>query len=130
MPHELRKIYFNAVDLTHAVERFRNEKPQFLPPGKLHHVEILPDHLLVRMELTYVDNTHLLDYKIDYDKLADAIIGFCIERRIPLPSAGKKVSYVEGDEVVLEIVLADETAYGFAKPGEWSRLRGVAAGTG
>lgn len=124
MPHELRKIYFNAVDLTHAVERFRNEKPQFLPPGKLDHVEVMPDHLLVRIEIKYVDNTHLLDYKIAYDKLVDAVIGFCIERRIPLPAAGKKTTYVEADEVVLQIVLVDE-AYAGAKPGEWTRLRGV-----
>jgi hypothetical protein len=126
MPHELRKIFFNAVDLTHAIETFRNEKPQFLPQGKLFHVEVLPDHLLVRIEMKYVDNTHLLDYNIDYDKLVEVLVGFCLEHRIPLPSAGGKTTYPENDEVVLEIVLSDEAVAGSGKSGgDWSRLRGV-----
>jgi hypothetical protein len=125
MPHELRKIYFHAVDLTHAIESYRLEKPQFLPQGKIHHVEIMPDHLLVRIELKYVDNTHLLDYQIEFDKLVDVMIPFCVEHRIPLPAAGSKVTYAEGDEVVMEIVLTEEAVSNTGKPGDWSRLRGV-----
>jgi hypothetical protein len=128
MPRELRKIYFNAVDLTHAIETFRNEKPQFLPLGKLFHVAVEPEHLLVRIEMKYVDNTHHLDYKIDYDKLVEVLIALCIERRIPLPSAGQKTTYAEDDEVILEIVLADDAVAAGNKSTEWARLRGVGAG--
>jgi hypothetical protein len=125
MPRERRKIFFNAVDLTHAIEAFRIEKPQYLPQGRLFHLEILSDHLLIRLELKYVENTHLLDYKIDYDKLVDVLVAFCIEHKIPLPAAGIKASYAEDDEVVLEVVLADEAVYAGGRQSEWSRLRGV-----
>jgi hypothetical protein len=125
MPRELRKIYFNAVDLTHAIESFRTEKPQFLPQGKLHHIEVLADHLLVRVELKYVDNTHLLDYNIDYEKVVDLLIAFCVEHRIPLPAAGSKTVYPEDGEAVMEIVLTDEAVNSGARQNDWSRLRGV-----
>jgi len=128
MPHELRKIFFNTVDLTHAVEAYRNEKPQFLPQGKLHHVEVTPSHLLVRVELSYVENTHMLDYKIDYDKMLDALVSSCIARRIPLPAAGIKRTYPIDDEVVLEIVLTDDAMFSASREGrDWSRLRTTGA---
>ncbi len=126
MPHELRKIFFNAVDLTHAVESYRNDKPHFLPQGKLLHVEVQPDHLLIRVELKYVENTHTLDYRIEYDKLVEVVVGLCLERRIPLPAAGTKRTYADEDEVVLEIVLTDDAIFNAARQGDWSRLRGVA----
>lgn len=128
MPHELRKIFFNAVDLAHAIEAHRNEKPQFLPQGKLQHVEVKPDHLLVRVELSYVDNRHTLDYKIDYDKVLDALVAFCLARRIPLPAAGTKRTYPVEDEVVLEIVLAEDAMFSASREGrDWSRLRTAGA---
>ena len=128
MPHELRKIYLNAVDLTHALEAYRNVKPQFLPQGKLHHVEVKANHLLVRIELSYVDNTHMLDYQIEYEQLLEAIVGFCLERRIPLPAAGVKRTYPLDDEVVLEIVLAEAAIFNASREGrDWTRLGARAA---
>jgi hypothetical protein len=128
MPHELRKIFFNAVDLAHAIEAYRNDKPQFLPQGKLQHVQVMADHLLVRVELSYVDNRHTLDYKIDYDKTLDAMVAFCLARRIPLPSAGIKRTYPVDDEVVLEVVLAEEAMFSASREGrDWSRLRTTGA---
>lgn len=128
MPHELRKIFFNAVDLAHALEAHRNDKPQFLPQGKLQHIEVMTDHLLVRVELSYVENRHTLDYKIDYDKMLDALVGFCIARRIPLPAAGIKRTYPVEEELVLEIVLAEEAMFNASREGrDWSRLRTTGA---
>lgn len=128
MPHELRKIFFNAADLAHAIEAHRNERPQFLPQGKLQHLEVLPDHLLVRLELSYVENRHTLDYKIDYDKVLDALVGFCIARRIPLPAAGVKRTYPMKDEVVLEIVLGEDAMFNASREArDWSRLRTASA---
>lgn len=125
MPRELRKIFFNAIDLTHAIESYRADKPQFLPQGKLYHVSVQPQHLLVRIELKYLDNTHLLDYQIDYDKLLDVLIAFCLEHRIPLPSAGIKRTYCEDEDLVLEVTLSDEAVAAGANKTEWTRLRGV-----
>ena len=120
MPRELRRIFLNAVDLTHAVEGYRVEKPLFLPPGKLTAVEVRPEHLLVKIEMKYVDNVHLLDFQIAYDKLIEVFVAFCIGRRIPLPAAGRKSAYAADDEVVFEITLADEaTANSRA---DWPRL--------
>lgn len=127
MPHELRKIFFNAVDLTHAIESYRDGKPQFLPQGKLYHVSVKPDHLLVRIELKYLDNTHLLDYQIDYEKLLDVVIAYCVEHKIPLPSAGIKRVFCEGEELVMEIVLSDDAVSASSVKTDWARLRGVGA---
>jgi hypothetical protein len=122
MPRELRQIFLNTIDLTHAIEGFRTEKPQFLPHGKLSHVEVQPEHLALKIEMKYVDNVHVLDYRVDYDKLVEVVIAFCIDRRIPMPAAGTKTCFAADDEVVLEIILADESANG-ATPGVWPRLR-------
>jgi hypothetical protein len=126
MPRELRKIYFNDVDLTHAIDDFRVEKPQFLPQGVLSRVEVQPDNLLVRLQLKYLDNTHLLDYQIEYEKILDVLIAYCLEHRIPLPAAGTKAVYADNGEVVLEIVLGAEVLTNVpSRPGDWTRLRGV-----
>ncbi|HEX4112954.1 MAG TPA: hypothetical protein VH020_10495 [Stellaceae bacterium] len=119
--HEFRRIFMNAVDLTHAVESFRVAKPEFLPRGRLSHVRIFAEHLLVQIELKYADNVHTLDYKLGYDKLLEVLIAFCIDRRVPLPSAGRKKALAIDDEVVLEIILSDEAAAG-AGQSDWSRL--------
>jgi hypothetical protein len=120
MPRELRRIFLNPVDVTHAVEGFRVEKPLFLPPGKLIGVEIRPENLLVKIEMKYVDNVHLLDFQIAYDKLIEVFVAFCISRRIPLPAAGRKSTYAADGEIVFEITLADEETANSRT--EWPRL--------
>ena len=126
MPRELRKIYFNDVDLTHAIDDFRAEKEQFLPQGVLSRLEVQSDHLLVSLQLKYLDNTHLLDYQVEYDKILDVLVAYCLAHRIPLPAAGTKTVCADNGEVVLEIVLGAEALTGASpRPGDWTRLRGV-----
>jgi hypothetical protein len=142
MPNELRKIFFNAADIAQAIENYLDGKPHFLlgrtatrtgteidllpREGRPCHVSIKPDHLLVRIELNYPDDTHVLDYQIDYDKLLDVTIAYCIKHRIPLPIAGVKRTFREGEKLVLEIVLSDDAASAGAIKTEWTRLRDVA----
>jgi hypothetical protein len=41
----------------------------------LNRIEVEPDHLLVRLQLKYLDNTHLLDYQVECDKILDVLTG-------------------------------------------------------
>jgi hypothetical protein len=121
MTRELRRIFLNTIDLTHAIESYRTDKPAFLPHGQLSQVEILPDHVKLTIEMKYVDNVHVLEYKIDYEKLVEVLIAFCNERRIPVPGGSRKSSFAADEEVVLEIAIPDDSADGRA--GNWPRFR-------
>src|SRR5665213_1058556 len=121
MPREIRRIIMNVIDLTHAIEGFRGEKPQFLPNGQITHIEVLPDHLLLKIEMKYLDNQHVLEFKVEYDKLVEVLVAFCVDRRIPLPTGCKKAAFAVDDEVVLEISPAEEIQAN--RPGELTRWR-------
>ncbi|MGH7076357.1 MAG: hypothetical protein ACREFD_19475 [Stellaceae bacterium] len=121
MARELRRIYLNTVDLTHALDAFRTDKPAFLPHGQLSQIEIGPENLLLKIEMKYVDNVHVLEYKIDYDKLVEVLIAFCNERRITVPGNSRKSAFADGDEVVLEIAIPDDSAD--PSQSTWPRFR-------
>jgi hypothetical protein len=121
MPREIRRIFMNSIDLTHALESYRANKPQFLPNGSLAHIEVLDDHLLIKIEMKYLDNVHVLEFKIDYEKLVEVLVAFCLERRIPMPAGSRKTAFTEAGEVVLEIAGNDNAAA--ARSGETTRWR-------
>jgi hypothetical protein len=122
MPREIRRIFMNAIDLTHALESYRANKPHFLPNGKLAHIEVLEDHLLIKIEMKYLDNVHVLEFNIGYDKLVEVLVAFCLERRIPMPAGSRKTAFAEEGEVVLEVAAANEEAVA-SRTGELTRWR-------
>jgi hypothetical protein len=121
MARELRRIFLNTIDLTHAIEAFRREKPAFLPHGQLSQIQVEPDHLLLKIEMKYVDNVHVLEYRVEYEKLVEVLIAFCNERRIPVPGGSRKSAFAIEEEVVLEIAIPDDSAD--ATAGAWPRFR-------
>jgi hypothetical protein len=122
MSRELRRIFLNTIDLTHAIEAFRTDKPAFLPHGQLSQVQVLADHVLLKIEMKYIDNVHVLEYQVDYEKLVEVLIAFCNERRIPVPGASRKSAFAADGEVVLEIAIPDDSADA-NKGGGWPRFR-------
>jgi hypothetical protein len=70
--------------------------------------------------MKYLDNVHVLEFNIGYDRLVDVLVAFCLERRIPMQAGSRKTAFAEAGEVVLELAASDNIE---SRPGELTRWR-------
>jgi hypothetical protein len=108
MSRELRRIFLSNQEVADALSAFRKLDARFLPPGKICEVQAGPENVTVRIEMKYIDNLHVLDFKIPYVRLTDILVNYCVERSIPVPRMGKKGCILVENEVVLEIAVSNE----------------------
>ena len=111
MSRELRRIFLTSQEVGDALNAFRKMDARFLPPGKICEVQADPETITVMIEMKYVDNVHVLDFKIPYARLTDILVNYCVERGIPVPRVGKKGCILVENEVVLEIAVNNEPAH-------------------
>ena len=108
MPREDRRIFLNNDELVHAIDEFRAAHSDFLPTGTISRVEVDRDHVIVEIDMKYVDSQHVLDFNVGYDTVTEVLIQFCVNRQIKLPLAAEKRASAEGEEVALNLSLGRE----------------------
>ena len=115
----------NQEETVQAINSYRAQKPDFLPPGNVKEIVVGGEHLTLKMEIKYADTVHPLDINLEYNKMVEVLVMFCISQRIRLPRVSIKTAYADDDEVVLEIRIENDAA-----PAEisWPRLNPVTRG--
>jgi hypothetical protein len=104
MPTEVRQIIFQTNEVVAAIREYRRRHNLSLPTGRVHAVNIKAAGIAV---LGVIDGTGVQreEVVIEAEELFGALLLFCKERHIPLPSTGQKTVQKHGQSVTLMIAM-------------------------
>ena len=97
MASELRQIVFEAAEVASALAIYHRKMKKPLPSGVVNSVTLLEKGTVTaRLEMSDVDGNKG-EYALSSNELMAALILFCRENRIPLPSkAAKRLTVFDG----------------------------------
>ena len=109
MPTELRKIIFSEEEIIKAVLSQNSRSPKKLPPGDI--VKVATAGGGANMKISIFDPTaeQTKTVTLGASYLAAAMLGFCIENKIPVPRIADKSVEVLGDSFALKISIGKES---------------------
>ena len=109
MPTELRKIIFSEEEMLKAVISQNRRSPRKLPAGDI--VKIARAGNGANMDISIFDPTaeETKTVTLGASYLAAAMLGFCIENKIPVPRVADKSVEVLGDSFALSISIGKES---------------------
>ena len=109
MPTELRKIIFSEEEIVRAVLSQNRRSPKKLPPGDI--VKVGRSGSGANMDISIFDATveQTKTVTLGASYLAAAMLGFCIDNKIPVPRVADKSVEVLGDSFALSISIGRES---------------------
>ena len=104
MPTEFRHIIFSRDELLGAIKGYRRRRRDPLPAGSVvsYSVEKEP-YLHVLLQIAPDGGNESVRLTIERDELANALIMYCIDQRIPIPIESTKFIQLFGNSVGLVI---------------------------
>ncbi|MQP66774.1 hypothetical protein GE253_15670 [Niveispirillum sp. SYP-B3756] len=102
MPIEIRHILFSQEEVIRAVVEYHRRSGNPLPAGSVIRIEVMPDPVRCALHFARDDNSRQVAW-VDNQPLAAALIMFCINQRIPLPTKSTKLLDVMNDKVTLVV---------------------------
>lgn len=108
MPSEHRVIFFTSEEAIDAIARFSKmlDTPLFRGTPTELHVRKNP-HVRAILEVQKRGREEIDTIDLNSSHLAAALINFCRETRIPLPSNAKKELDVSGEQLVLRLEVGE-----------------------
>jgi hypothetical protein len=106
MPKEFHQIVFSLKEVVGALDAYRRNHADFLPPGPIQRHALSGSKLTLSIEMPYAGNRQLLDFTLDANQLIDPMIKFCAENNIVVPRADRRVMKFDNEELILELVAA------------------------
>jgi hypothetical protein len=104
MPTEVRQIIFQTNEVVAAIREYRRRNKLSLPAGRVHALNIKAAGIAV-LDVTDDVSTEREEVVIEAEELFDALLLFCKDHRVPLPSAGQKTLKKHGQSVTLMIAM-------------------------
>ncbi len=106
MVEELRKIILTKEEIVGAMDAYRRTVPDFLPHGDIVSCQGGPESTLnVSVKMAYGKNVQNMDFCFKLGDLLGPVIQFCVENNIILPRNSRKCVKMEGERIVLYIVM-------------------------
>ncbi len=104
---EIRHILFQNEDLIRALVEYKKKKNDPLPPGSIIDFKIESNQQIIRCILKiYSDKCgEKIDFNFEHEEIRDALVMFCLYKKIPLPAKVQKDLRMFGDRVGLFIGL-------------------------
>ena len=104
---EIRHILFQNEDLIRALVEYKKKKNDPLPPGSIIDFKIESNQQIIRCILKiYSDKCgEKIDFNFEHEEIRDALVMFCLYKKIPLPAKVRKDLRMFGDRVGLFIGL-------------------------
>ncbi len=104
---EIRHLLFQDDDLIRALVEYKKKRNEPLPPGSIIGFKIEVNQQIIRCILKiYSDNCgEKIDFSFEHEEIREALIMYCLYRKIPLPAKIKKNLRMFGDRVGLFISL-------------------------
>ncbi len=107
MPTETRHISFRPHEIVAAVSDFHLRRRLPIPKGKVMGISFTDPPDIGATLSILPDNAHdTVDFTLNGETLAAALVFYCINRGIPLPALARKQLQRNGDEIALVITKA------------------------
>jgi hypothetical protein len=107
MPSETRQIIFTNDEVVAAIQQLYLRSHQSFPPGRVWDIAISEENGC-RVECDVIDNNRVRErVTVSGEKLAAALILFCITRKVPIPVAAQKTLGVINNHLALRVVLGE-----------------------
>ena len=106
MPMELRKIFFSSEEIEVAATSYCINSGKPLPSADRLYATFKDDiEAMVTLHLCRSGRSKPVTVSLTRAEVRDALVHFCKEIGIPLPRAGKKVLWSQGDGISLMVTL-------------------------
>ena len=104
---EIRHLLFQDDDLIRALVEYKKKRNESLPPGSIIGFKIEGNQQIIRCILKiYSDNCgEKIDFSFEHEEIREALIMYCLYKKIPLPAKIQKDLRMFGDRVGLFIAL-------------------------
>lgn len=107
MPTETRHISFRPHEIVAAISDFHQRRKLPIPKGKVLGIAFTdPPNIQATLSILPDDDPQAVDFTMNSETLAAALVFYCINRSIPLPALAKKQLQRQGDEIALVITNA------------------------
>lgn len=107
MPSETRQIIFSNDEVVAAIQQLYLRFHQAFPKGSIWDVTISEDHGC-QVDCDIMDSNNFRErVTVNGEKLAAALILFCITRKVPLPAAAPKTLSIVNKHLALRVVLGE-----------------------
>jgi hypothetical protein len=105
MPSELRQIVFTNDESMAALQQFYQRSNQAFPKGRLENVAVSAANGC-QLDCDIVDSNQMRDHvTVAGEKLAAALLLYCMTRKIPVPVAARKTLSMVNGQLALCITL-------------------------
>lgn len=104
---EIRHLLFQNDDLMRALIEYRKNRGEPLPPGSIIGIEIEADQQEISCVLKiHSDKTdEKIELEFEHEEIREALITYCLYKKIPLPAKVYKDLQTFGDRIGLFISL-------------------------
>lgn len=108
MPTEYRRIVFPNRELRQALLAYETDAGHAVPPGEIVALAVLDSPAAV-VRITLLDAAQNITYSADFTTahVAEALIRYCLDTRVPLPRDSRKSLRLMGDNLALDIVMRE-----------------------
>lgn len=104
MPKEMRRLIFAEKELIVALSEQNKLSKQQLPPGNIVGCTLVDrGQTAVSVEITSERNGEAQNVEITPEEVSEALVGYCIRRKIPLPKDAKKLINQMGGDICLDV---------------------------
>ncbi len=106
VPMELRKIFFSNEEVEVATVGYCISKGKSLPSAEKIYATFKDDiEAMVTLHFCRSDRNSPVTVSLSRAEVSDALVGLCKEIGVPLPRAGKKVLWPQGNGISLMVTL-------------------------
>ena len=104
---EIRHLLFQDDDLIRALVEYRKTRNNRLPPGSIISFKIEVNQQIIRSDLKIysVKDDEKIDCSFEHEEIREALIMYCLCKKIPLPAKIQKDLRMFGDRVGLFLAL-------------------------
>ena len=107
MPSEMRQIIFTNDEVVAAIQQLYQRSHQAFPKGRIWDIAISEDHGC-QVDCDVIDQKNFRErVTVSGEKLAAALILFCITRKVPIPAAAKKTLTIVNKQLALQVLLGE-----------------------
>ena len=104
---EIRHLLFQDDDLIRALVEYKKKRNEPLPPGSIIGFKTEVDQQIIRCILKICPDKcdEKIDFSFEHEEIREALIMYCLYKKIPLPAKVRKNLRMFGDRVGLFIAL-------------------------
>lgn len=105
----MRQVLLDHGELRLALDAAVGPTDEKLPDGKISSASLSGDGLQVTLTVVNSATQDTRRVVLTANRVAAALIKFCMRRRIPLPRGASKYLYVSGDNLGIRVMLKTES---------------------